>query len=154
VCSGLDDVRDALRATCERVRESAGGRPAIVRIDLTGRSDAHELLIRGTVMADLLRDLREEQLAAHPWLWVDRVADRTSASLDVDAYRASQDFTGDLVRLVDELAGDPAIIAALVAEILGPIESLVGTQELEAAPEELLLRARDLCLDRLEGEAR
>lgn len=153
-CSGLDDIRDALRMTCARVRDGAGGRPAIVRVDLTGRSDVHGLLIRGTVMADLLRDLREEQLAGQPWVWVDRVVDRTSASLDIDTFRASQDFTGDLVRLVDEFAADPVAIAALVAEVLGPIESLVGVQDLEASPEELLIRARDVCLDRLEGEAR
>ena len=152
-CVGLDDVREALRTICAGVRAGADGRPAIVRIDLTGRSEVHGLLVRGTVMADLLRDLRDEQLAREPWVWVDRVADRTSASLDIDAYRGSEDFTGDLVRLVDELMTDQAA-AALLAEVLGPIEALVGAQELEATPLELLLRARDVCLDRLEGDAR
>lgn len=153
-CPGLDDVRDALRAECARVRDGAEGRPAIIRIDLEGRSDAHELLVRGTVLSDLLRDLREEQLAADAWVWVDRIVDRSSASLDIDSYRESQDFTGDLVRLVDEFAADPDAAAALLAEVLGPIEALVGTQELEVTPGELLLRARDICLDRLEGEGR
>lgn len=153
-CAGLDDVRDALRAVCHRVRDAAAGRPSIVRIDLLGRSDAHELLVRGTVMADLLRDLREEQLAGDPWVWVDRVLDKTSASLDIGAYRVSEDFAGDLVRLVDEMEADPSVVAALLAEVLGPIEALVGTQDIEVSGEELLLRARDLCLDRLEGEAR
>lgn len=153
-CAGLDEVRDALRSTCGSVRSAADGRPAIVRIDLVGRSDAHELLVRGTVMSDLLRDLRDEQLAGEPWVWVDRIVDRTSATLDIDAYREEQDFTGDLVRLVDELAADPAAVAATLADVLGPIEALVGTQDLDITAEELLLRARDICLDRLEGEAR
>jgi DNA repair protein SbcD/Mre11 len=153
-CAGVDDVRGLVRRLCDDVRGDADGRPAIVRIELTGRSDAHETLVSGTALADLLADLREEQLAAYPWVWIDRISDRTAASLDIDSYRGSQDFTGDLVRLVDEIAADPDAVTALLAEVLGPIEGAVGVTEPDLTPEELLLRARDLCLDRLEGEAR
>ena len=153
-CAGVDDVRGLVRRLCDDVRGDADGRPAIIRIEVTGRSDAHETLVSGTALADLLADLREEQLAAYPWVWIDRISDRTAASLDIDSYRGSQDFTGDLVRLVDEIAADPDAVTALLAEVLGPIEGSVGVTEPDLTPEELLLRARDLCLDRLEGEAR
>jgi exonuclease SbcD len=153
-CADVEDVRDLLRSVCESVRADADGRAAIVRIELTGRSETHEALVGGTAMADLLADLRDEQLGAYPWVWIDRVSDRTAASLDIDSYRASQDFTGDLVRLVDEIAADPEAVAAVLAEVVGPLESAVGLLEWDLTPEELLLRARDLCLDRLEGEAR
>jgi exonuclease SbcD len=153
-CADVEDVRDALRGACDRVRAGAEGRPAIARIELTGRCEAHEELVAGTAMAELLADLRDEQMSAEQWVWIDRVADHTTASLDIDGYRASQNFTGDLVRLVDEIAADPALVASLLAGILGPIESAVGAIETDLTAQELLLRARDVCLDRLEGEAR
>ena len=153
-CTTVEDVRGVLRGACERVRASADGRPAIVRIGMTGRSEAHEALIHGTATADLLADLREEQLSADPWVWVDQVSDRTAASLDIDRLRASPDFAGDLVRLVDEIAADPDGASPLLADIVRPIESAVGGIERDLSPEELLLRARDLCLDLLEDGAR
>lgn len=153
-CTGLDDVRDALRREFEAVRDEADGRPAVVRVELTGRSEAHERLVAGTALADLLAGVREEQLSADPWIWVDRISDRTAASLDIDRYRASQDFTGDLVRLVDEIAAGSGAPEGLLAEVAAPIESAVDTIEFDMTPGELLMRARDLCLDLLEGEAR
>jgi DNA repair exonuclease SbcCD nuclease subunit len=150
----VDDVRSAVRDACDGVRLACDGRPAIVRIDLTGRTEAHAALARGTVTADLLRDLRDEQMAARPWVWIERLADRTSPSLDIDVLRASVDFDGDLVRLADELVADPEALHAEIAAILRPVETSVGSVEMTLTDEELLARARDICLDRLEGEAR
>jgi DNA repair exonuclease SbcCD nuclease subunit len=153
-CADSEGVRDLLRRACEEMRADADGRPAIARIEMTGRSEAHEALVRGTEMADLLADLREEQLGADPWVWIDRVSDHTSASLDIGRLRGSQDFAGDLVRLVDELAAQPGGAEPLLTEILGPVESVVGEVERDLPQEELLLRTRDLCLEMLEDGAR
>jgi DNA repair protein SbcD/Mre11 len=150
---GLEAVRDALRMACDGARTRAEGRPAIVRLELAGRTAAHAALIRGTVLQELVGDLREEQMAGGPWVWVDRVTDRTQAVLDIDATRGSQDFAGDLVRLADELAADPAALAETIAVLLGPIEAALGAADLELTASGLLERARDVCLDRLEGEA-
>ena len=151
--SGLDDIREAMRGACDGARSRAEDRPAIVRLDLTGRTEAHASLVRGTVLEDLVRDLRDEQLAAAPWVWVDRVRDRTSAALDVAALRDAQDFAGDLVRLTDDLLMDPSLMERLVAEALGPIESSLGALDpADLSVAQLVERARDVCLDRLEGE--
>jgi hypothetical protein len=125
-----------------------------VRLDLAGRTPAHAALVRGTVLADLLRDLRDEQMAARPWVWIERLADRTSAALDIEGIRGSQDFDGDLVRLADELAADPDALRSTIAGILRPAESTLGAFETTLTDSELLMRARDICLDRLEGGAR
>jgi DNA repair exonuclease SbcCD nuclease subunit len=151
---GIEDVRDALRASCDAARSRAEGRPVIVRVDLTGRSGAHTALVRGTALPDLLSDAREEQLAATPWVWIDRVLDRTSATLDVDTLRRAEDFTGDLVRLADEIAADPALLRRVITQAIGPVESALGVLDDGLAPGELLERARDVCLDRLDGETR
>jgi hypothetical protein len=109
--------------------------------------------VRGTTRADLERDLRDEQLAGQPWLWIDRMRDRTSPPLDIETLRSAPDFLGDLVRQSDELAADPAALEAAVADLLAPVESSLGVVDLELTPAQLLERARDACLDRLGGEA-
>lgn len=147
----LDDVRGALGAACEAIRSASDGLPVIVRFELTGRSEAHGALIRGTNLSELQRDARDAALAGSPWIWIDRITDRTRAAFDVAELRRAQDFSGDLVRLVDEIAGDPVALEALVREITGPLEASLGALELDLSAEELLGRALDLCLDRVEG---
>jgi len=150
----IEDVRDELRRACASALSRSEGRPVIVRLDLTGRTPAHSALVRGTVLDDIVRDLREEQLAGSQWLWVDRVLDRTSAALDITKLREAQDFSGDLVRLADDLLADPALLDRVLSEALGPIESALGVPSEEwLSPMALVERARDVCLDRLEGEA-
>lgn len=145
--TGIDAIAAGIRALCDIERERAGGAPVVVRIDLLGRSDAHADLARGTAHADLLDDLRQEQLSEFPWVWIDRVRDRTAAILDVEAIRASSDFAGDLVRIADSLAADAAEGHAFVADALAEIDRAVGLGELDVA--DVLERARDICLDRL-----
>jgi hypothetical protein len=125
-----------------------------VRLDLTGRTEAHVELVRGTVLVDLIADMRHEQLAGAPWVWIDRVLDRTSAALDIDGIRASEDFAGDLARLADEVLADPALMTRLITECTGAIESALGVHGDGFVAGELVERARDVCLDRLEGEIR
>ena len=145
---GISAVADALRNACEALR-SQSERPLVARIDLVGRSGAHADLGRGTVFEELVADIRDEQLSADPWLWIDRVRDLTSPALDLDEIRATPDFSGDLVRLCDELLSDETQAASLVCEVMDPLESSVGAVELEMSPGEVLRRARDLCLDGL-----
>lgn len=150
----VDEVRTAVRDACDAARLEGDGRPAVVRIELTGRTEAHATLVRGTVLADLLRDLRDEQMSDRPWVWIERLTDRTSAALEIDRLRDSQDFDGDLVRLADQLVADPEAMRAEIAAVLRPIEGSLGSVELTLTDAELVARARDTCLDRLEGEAR
>lgn len=149
----LDDVRGSVRRACDGVRAANPGLPAVVRFELCGRTEAHASLVRGTNLADLLRDAREEELSGSPWIWIDRIADHTRASIDVDRLRASQDFAGDLVRLTDELSSDDDTVKALIDEIVGPLEASLGAFDLEMTTGELLERARDIALDRIDGDA-
>lgn len=146
----VDSVRAALRLTCEAQREAAGGCPVIVRIDLTGRSDAHEDLERASMLVEIVEELREEQLGGVPWLWVDRVRNLTRPSFDVESLRGADDFTGDLVRIVDEILADPQRTAALLDEALADIDREFVVRERDGVT--LIERARDVCLDRLMRE--
>ncbi len=145
----LEDVRAAVRTACDDVRGAADGRPVIVRLELLGRTSVHGVLSRGTAAAELLEELREEQMAEYPWVWIDRLRDSTEGPLDVEFLRGVEDFSGDLVRITDALLADPEQAQALLAEALAGVDGAFGARERDAAG--VLERARDLALDRLLG---
>jgi DNA repair protein SbcD/Mre11 len=145
--SSLDDVLAAVQATCERARDGADGRPVLLRVDLTGRSAAHALLSRGAAFEELVAEVRAEQVAVSPWVWLDRVRDLTRPALDLDRVREGADFAGDVVRIADEI--DAGEAAEMLDEVLDPIRSAARDVELDFDGTALLERARDLCLDRL-----
>ncbi len=150
---GMDDLRLALGEAVERVRASAAGLPAIVRIDVTGRGEIHDALQRPAVLADLLADIRATGLGTEPWVWVDRVADHTRPGIDLDELRVGQDFAADLVCLADGLLADEQALLEFTDRIARPV---LGALDLGDVPDldarEVLLRARDMALDRLLAE--
>lgn len=145
----IDEVRAVLIAACERARGDAGDVPCIVRIDVTGRSEAHGALTRGTDFDDLMQELRDVQMAASPWLWLDRVRNLTRPAIDVEFLLGVEDFTGDLTRIARDLIADPVAGAAFVDEALAGIDGAFGRRDRDATA--LIERARDECLDRLTG---
>lgn len=147
--SSLDEVHAAVREACDARRAQFGGRPVVIRVDLVGRSEAHAALVRGSVLTDLVAELRDEQLGIAPWVWIDRVRDLTRPLLDIEFYREVEDFSGDLVRASQDLCDRPAAAAELVDEALAGIAGAFGSREYD--PCELIERARDICLDRLIG---
>lgn len=146
--SGMDAVRNALRQTCDRARDEAGGRPSVLRLEMKGRTAAHEEISQGRCLTDLLEDLRDEQMMESPWVWVDRIRDNTRPMLDLDEVRSGSDLAADIVRVADDLLGDPAVAAASVEEMLEPLRRAFGDvwdERLSAS--EIVEVARDLCLD-------
>ena len=151
--TGLEELRTAVNATCDRVRTESRDRPTIVRIEIGGRTDVHADLGRPGVLEDLLTDLREEQLGCEPWIWIDRVRDRTKPNMDLDALIEEEGLRGDLARLAQARAADPESAAAMVAETVDPVLSnLAFRPELEDGADRIIERARDLCLDLLSGD--
>lgn len=149
----LDDVRASLADEVEEIRRRAEGRPAVVRLALTGRSAAHEDLVRPGVLRDMLAEVRSDALDREPWVWVDRVDDRTRPQIDVASVRSQIDFAGDLVRHADELLDDPDRAAALIEDIARPLLSALDACDVPTVDAASLLeRARDHALDRLLAE--
>ncbi len=146
--ASIDELRLLLVAQCDRLREQAG-RPVIVRIALTGRTHLREVLSRPGALRELLDDLRAQQSAVEPWVWVDRLDDLTSSPLDLDAVRSGVDFAAELVRIADEAAADVGDLAALFADIAGPLATTLPGYEPGISADEALVLARDLALDAL-----
>lgn len=150
---GLDELRTAASEACDRVRTESGDRPTIVRIEIGGRTDVHADLGRPGVLDDLVTDLRDGQLGCEPWIWIDRVRDRTKPTLDLDSLVEEEGLRGDLVRLARVRAADSEGAAEMVAEIVDPVLAILAVRpELEDGAERIIERARDLCLDLLSGD--
>ncbi len=150
---GLDELRAAVSEACDRVRTESDDRPIIVRIEIGGRTDVHADLGRPGVLDDLVTDLREEQLECQPWIWIDRIRDRTKPNMDLDSLMEEEGLRGDLVRLALARAADHEGAEVMVAEILDPVlANLAVRPELEERADRIIERARDLCLDQLSGD--
>lgn len=158
---GLDDidaVRGALLAEIDRVvRDPAitPGTPVVLRLDLNGRSAAHAALARPKVLDDVLADIRGAGLSRDPWVWVDRLRDRTMPAIDLDLVRSGSDFAADLVSLADTLLADREALGAYVESLAQPILGTLDAKDLfEPDARDIIERARDLALDRLMAEER
>jgi exonuclease SbcD len=128
---------------------SSIGRDSLLTVMLTGRGALHGDLRRAGAVEDLLRDLRDELGEASPFVWIDRIVDRTRAELDRVAIRGRGDFSADLTRLVDGLKSDPAAVAGLMAELsLRARYDPGGAVDVES----LLDEAEERALDLLESE--
>ena len=148
----IDEVHELLTRACDEVRAEADGAPAIARMTLVGRTKAHHQIVRRATFDELVEDVRLEEISTDPWVWLDKVTDRTQPALDVDAIRAGSNFGSELVRIVDGLLADEESAGRLLDEVAAPVvEKLVGyTPGFSAA--EALAMARDRCLDLLFAE--
>jgi DNA repair exonuclease SbcCD nuclease subunit len=149
----LDGLRARLMAVCEGVRDDAGDRPSVLRLELLGRSPVHSQLVRPGVLDDLLHDLRQQQLEAAPWIWVDRLRDGSRPDLDLEALLEEEGLVGDVARIARARIDDDEAAAAAVDEIMAPPLAQLGVDaRLRLAPRRVIERARDLCFDLLKDE--
>ncbi len=149
---GVDGVVGAVTAACVTARSvlDPGVDGVVLRLELTGRSDAHrELTGQGcAAIAKVVRD-REAEMAGSPWVWIDRLQDRTSPALDLDRIEAGETFLGDLLRSVSDLASDADAARALIDAEAGPVRTKLGRGfEVAGDPGAVLDRVRTELVDR------
>jgi DNA repair protein SbcD/Mre11 len=146
----LPELADRLLAAGDQARDEADGRALVLRARLAGRGPLHHELARPGVHDELLQRLRDAVRDLQPAMWWDALKVATRPVLDRDALRERADFTGELVRLVDQLRKDPEVggLSGDVDEILERLEPPP-----EAAPlGELLTEAEARALDLLSEE--
>jgi len=155
--ASLDDVGDAVQKALVRASAEAGERLLAARVELEGPSAAHALLkadperVNQTVRAAAM-DVTAE---AGP-VWIERTVVGTRALHgDFASLGPPTGPLADLGRELERLAGDPAELAAFLAELPGlselsrKLRSVPDADASLAEPAALLADARELLLARL-----
>lgn len=149
---GEDDVLARVLEACDTIRGSAEGRPTVARLTLTGRSDAHRVLLRASALERLVDSARDDQSHRRDWVWLDRIADASRAEVDPAAYAGAENFVGELVRIASAISADPASAAKLVAARTDEVVKRFRAEGFDPDPGAIVTRALELCLDGLLGE--
>jgi DNA repair exonuclease SbcCD nuclease subunit len=147
----IEELEELLGRVTDEIRAETK-RPTVARLALTGRSGIHRALTRPDYLTHLTEKLREDEAPRSSWVWIDRIDDKTKATIDLDALRKSPDVIGDVVRIGDELLGDLKTAEALIekssAAVRKGMPDFVPAESVEA----LIERARDRVLDLLVDE--
>lgn len=92
--------REGIRRTAVRKTgsEEVAHRPAVLRLQLTGRSPLHGTLVRGDLPAQLLEALRDGEEERPDFVWTESLELRSRPPVDRSARRQQEDFLGELLR--------------------------------------------------------
>jgi len=118
----IDSLMDAAHAAIEQERIQADGRGLVCRISLTGRGPLHHDLSAENAITDLSDELRTGYTSSTPFIWVERISDRTGPQVDIAALAERNDFVGAVMkRSIAALEGD-----ATEGELLRSLEGVLG----------------------------
>ena len=159
----VGQLRQLLLDAAASAAADNAGRALLLRGVLVGSGELHADLARSEVVRSLLMALQDEQGEDDPPRYWEGLRDQTQPELNLDAIRGRGDLLDEVLRLSDELSGDPERLRAFLAEHLGAMERLPGPLRQSAPPAgaappgelellgdgELLERARLLALERL-----
>jgi hypothetical protein len=142
------ELKERFENELEQAREEASGRAAIVRLTLTGRGPMHAFLQKGSMLSELITELREEESKrlglVHPWdsgfldtesygnfddsisttadfVWIESVQVLSGLEIDKSLLLQQESFLGDLLRISESILADEALFAAFCAETLYPL---------------------------------
>ncbi len=140
----LESLGDAFRAALEPVLIGATDRLHAVRVTLTGSTDLHRIEANqpGTLTAAVqaaAQDVSEAEI------WIEQVRLDLSTPMDRAQAAQRQDAVGELIRLVDAIAGDEAELKrraqAELGDLLGAIPPEVAAGEMPRLDNPADLRA-------------
>lgn len=146
-CDEVGEIADGLLAAGRDELAAADGRALVLRARVMGRSGLHRDLAHGSALTELLELARDAARGSDPPLWWDRLRDATRPVIDRAALAGREDFTGELVRAVDELADDAAALARWAAdadEILHHLHPTPAAADVDDLLAQAELRALDL----------
>ncbi len=130
-CATIDAIQRIVEEACDRLSEEADGRHLVMRLALAGRTPLQRELLQGDTHVGLEERLREGLLGRSPWVWLERLTLETRGAYDIQALRAQQDFTGDMVRAYTSLLdSDSDALPQLRAEIETDLRTWAGYRHL------------------------
>ncbi len=121
--SGFDDLADLRRGLAEfaaAARADCGAAGLILDVRLEGTGPVHADLACSGGAEEVLRDLRQEFAGERPLVWWERLEDRTSPPVDLEAVRARGDLASEICALVDQKLEGPEPAEGLLGELIYP----------------------------------
>ena len=113
--AGVDVLYDRIAGVSDRLSAETDGRDVVCRLTLTGRGQMHAELGRAEAMDGLLEELRPGALAGSPWVWIERLSNRTRPEIDIESRTRQDDFLGAV--LTRALAACPEDFQDALAEV-------------------------------------
>jgi hypothetical protein len=111
------DIVDRVRSAIEdAVSHDADGRLLVCRLEITGRTELH-----GQMLASKQHLLAEAQASAlalgEETAWIERVVVATEPAVDAAVLQSREDALGELMRMLGDASGDPALRKELDADV-------------------------------------
>ena len=130
------DLLDALYERTSGAWDNAGGRHVLVRVTLTGQGRLNEFLRREHSEGDLAVQINDIWDGRTPFLWCDRVEDKTRAAFDREGRVAGSDFLAEVLRTADQAQEDPARLVRLCEGLADLYEHHHFRRHLNDAPDD------------------
>lgn len=126
------ELIEGIRASLAQAYRDADGRPSAVRLILTGQTLLHDAVerrpnrLRQTVL-ELAGEIGGDDI------WIEKIRDDTSPPTAATE-AASNEAANELIRIMQEVAGDPARVGPLLEKELEPLRTKLpeGLKELPA----------------------
>src|SRR5690606_34861666 len=147
--SGLFNLLEKIR-----MEQLSSGSSCLLRLELTGMSELHELLSQQNELDELIRAFNEENSYSGTFVHLDRIINRTLPVIDLEERKLPSDLIGDLIRQVEIYENDPEKRDRMVEEIMEELKTAkVGryVPEISDSEEilELLNQAKWKCISGL-----
>ena len=124
------ELIEGIRASLTQAYRDADGRPSAVRLILTGRTPLHDAVarrpnrLRQTVL-ELGGEIGGDDI------WIEKIRDDTT--LPAESAAASNEVASELIRIMQEVAGDAARVGPLLEKELRPLRAKLP-EELKELP--------------------
>lgn len=117
-------IKERIEQQLAELQAQTDGRPAVVRLILTGRTELHSVLTQTAFLDDVIADWNErevqlcEQQAGSCFVWIEGCRVRTSGLIDREYWLEQEHFVGDLLRTAAELRRDETALRQYAEELL------------------------------------
>lgn len=153
-CETLDAIVALMEEAARYVAAGMDGRDAVLRLELTGRTDLQAELSRDDTLPTLTERVRECLAAASPGIWIEQIRVSTQGNYDIEMLRQETSFAAEVIAGYDDLLKNDESIPADITNAMEELFKWPQARRYLSTPNSddigrLLLRGRDMTLDLL-----
>lgn len=119
-CEQIQEALDLLEEKKEEIRIQAGGKGALVRFHLTGRTSLHSFVRDEKNLADLQEMLRRQEEEREDFVWIDSIEVGTKPLFQLEGLAEEETLLGDFYQLSQEYRNTDKV-QLLRKEVLPPL---------------------------------